>query len=364
MTEEIADKRVTHSEMQCADKCKRMWFFAYIRGLRTILAAAPLRIGSAIHLGLHWAKQRQMGLQPDWDDEEITQRVLVEYDKTKPDSQDQLYSWEIERATIAAMFTGYFWRWSEANDFVIKQSEMKFNLPIINPATGRASRTSTSAGAIDGEVELPDSRLAVIEHKTTSSDLDPDSDYWKRLRIDSQISHYFISARAMGHPVETILYDVIRKPNFKPKQIAVLDYDIKQVVDKDTGERLKNKNGSWKQSVSDKETQKLVTRPETPQEYGERVTIDMGERPDFYFQRKEIPRIASDIEEYQYELWQKTRIMHECKINNRYPRDTTACIGFGRCPYFNLCTTGFNCESQEVPEGFKIVSDKHQELID
>ena len=136
----------------------------------------------------------------------------------------------------------------------------------------------------------------------------------------------------------------------------------KQVFSKETGERVLNLNGSVKQSVADKDTQYLLTRDETPDEYGERIMQDIGIRPDFYFARREIPRLESDIVEYQHELWQMAHIINDCRKHNRYPRNTDACIGFGKCDYFDVCTGGYDINSGIAPDGFIKVENIHQEL--
>jgi hypothetical protein len=69
---------------------------------------------------------------------------------------------------------------------------------LINPATGRASQTRQLGGKLDVLVRDQDSRALIIEHKTSSEDLGPGSDYWRRLRMDPQISTYFVGARALG----------------------------------------------------------------------------------------------------------------------------------------------------------------------
>ena len=112
---------------------------------------------------------------------------------------------------------------------------------------------------------------ALLENKTTSFDLD-DPFYWQRLSIDNQISLYWDALKSIGYAPDTILYNVVRKSDKRPATVPLLDSkNLKQVVDIVTGQRIENKNGSWKQSVNNKESQKLLTRPETPQEYGQRV---------------------------------------------------------------------------------------------
>ena len=332
------DKRLTYSEMSTVDKCLRKAFLCYQLGLRPKRDAKPLRIGSTIHKALDYYKR---GSTPD----EATKRIMFEYSETMPLYEEYMYDWEIERATISAMLTGYFWRWSEMDkDMKIIVSEQTFDLEIINPDTGRRSRTSTVAGKTDGICELLDGRLAIMEHKTNSEDLSAESDLWKSLRIDNQISLYFLAAKRMGYDVQTVLYDVLRKPTKLPFKATPHD------------KRKYKKDGSLYANMRDKS--------ETPDEYSARIVEDMGNNPDFYFARKEIPRIESDLKEFEYDLWQKTQIIHQCKINNRWPRATGACRGFGKCQYFGLCTSGYDVKSGIVPEGFIQIDDVHTELIE
>ena len=352
---------ITNSMMQTGKTCMRKLQLAYELRFRRIRDAAPLRIGAAIHYGLDLYKKNIMEGKKN-PAEGVIDAVMLKYNEYEPDEQHRR-EWEVERVTIAAMLSGYFWRWGE-RDKEIKylETESKFEQPIVNPATGKKSRLANVAGVKDGIVDC-DGVLMLLEHKTTSYDIDPESDYWKRLRIDSQVSLYVLAARQSGCDIETILYDVLRKPTIKPKRIPVLDAEgMKQVYNNETGERELNKNGSFKQSIADKDTQYLLTRDETPDEYGKRITEDMGERPDFYFARREIPRLDDDLAEYQYELWQMNHIIHDCRKHNRYPRNTQACIGFGRCDYFDVCTGGYDINSGVVPDGFIRVDNIHSEL--
>ena len=71
-------------------------------------------------------------------------------------------------------------------------------------------------GQIDELVRTPDGRRGIIERKTTSDSLEPDSEYWKKLRLDVQVGLYGLAA---ARP-DFILYDVVRKPTIAPKAIA------------------------------------------------------------------------------------------------------------------------------------------------
>jgi hypothetical protein len=215
---------------------------------------------------------------------------------------------------------------------------------------------------MDAIVTLPDSRLALEELKTCGQDIGPESDYVKRLRIDAQISLYFDAAKKTGHDVQTVLYDIIRKPTIRPKSIPVLDdAGLKIVLDQTNGQRVFKKDGEPRRSATDGQIMQI--RIELPQEYGDRLTADIGERPDFYFARYEIPRLDADLIEARFEFWQMGQLLRDCEKFGRWPRNTGSCIGFGRCPYFELCTGGYEIESGIIPAGFVRVDDVHQELV-
>lgn len=349
-----SDSRLTHSEMITAQNCLRKNYLAYGLGIRPVIENQNLRFGAAFHAGLDLHKQRLMEGHELLTDGEILAAVLTN------SNPEQVY----DEAALRAMLGGYFWRWNQMDrEIEWIASELQFEMPLINPETNRSSQTFTLAGKIDGIARLPSGHLAVVEHKTTSSDIDQESDYWRRLRIDSQISLYYLAARHLGYDVQTVLYDVTRKPRLEAKQVPVLDADgLKQVVDRTTGQRIENTNGTWKQSVYEANTQMLLTRPETPDELAERICQDLADRPDYYFSRREIPRLEADLEEYRYEVWQLAGLLRDCHRTGRWPRNTSACIGFGRCGYFDLCTSGYEINSGVLPEGYMVVDSIHQEL--
>ena len=353
----LRDKRLTHSQMQTVMACPWKGYLAYGLGLRRETDAKPLRIGSAMHLGYDLRAKGEPA-------EQSTLGAIARYDDQRFTGGDQ-FSHDIERETVARMLTMYFWYWQEPDAAIeIVGAEQSFEIPIVNPATSRASRTFTLAGKIDKIVRLPDGRLAVMEHKTTSSDLDIGGDYWRRLRIDSQISIYYMAAQRLGYDVQTVIYDVVRKPEIRPKQLPLLDkYNLKIVLDQD-GQRVIKKDGVPRQSGDNFRGYKLQTRLETPQEYGERLTNDMAARPEWYFCRRDVTRTPDDIAESQHDLWHFAKTLHECDRHGRWPRNTRSCIGFGKCQYFDLCADRIDVLSGDVPNGFMTVDDVHQELIE
>jgi RecB family exonuclease len=343
-------ERLTNSRISSFKKCRKLHWFEYEIGLRKVRDSKALRMGSAFHDALDVLKKG--GALEDG-----VAIVRDTYDATEPPGE--LYDWVMERETIVALVVGNLWRWGDDRLEII-ESEFEFNLPLVNPATGRKTPNFTLAGKIDGIIRLEDGRLAVLEHKTTSEDFHEGTPYHRRLFLDSQLTTYVYAARRMGFDVSTCLYDVTRKPLLKPTPVPLLDEDgLKVILDKD-GNRVKNKNGSWRQVQSIDDGMILRSRPMMPEEWSDKVLGDVSERHHFYFGRIEIPRLDSDIDEYVAEIWDVQRTIAEAKNSGRWfktvSRDT--CV---YCPYFDLCLSKWS-PSDPIPEGFHILEDPHPEL--
>lgn len=352
---------ITNSRLTCVKTCPRKHWFAYEIGLRHIDDRKPLRMGSAYHEGLDWLSKGHP-LNAALADGLGVYETLPGWCKTDED----FYSWSMERETVRRMICGYAWRWS-ADAPLVLASELSFDLPIINPATGAASRTFRWRGKIDRIWSIADeeniSKIVVGETKTTSEDIEPESDYWTRLRRDHQISGYVLAAQKLGYRVDTVLYDVIKKPTIKPKQIPLLDDQGQKQVFDPAGNRIFNKsNGKPRQTASLEDNWVIKTRPETTDEYGARVFSEMGADPDRWFARKEIPRLIGDLDEFQEELWMQAEEMRERRTKGRWFRNTSACKTFNSlCEYNDICDTWKL--GSPLPLGFQIVDDVHQELV-
>lgn len=356
---------LTNSRMQKFKTCPRAHRFAYELGLRRDRDATALRIGGCVHKALErlWGKER--GDTPL----AIALGVVADNYATLPawvTNVDAEREWNYERETVAALIQGYWNRWSGETP-TAEAVELPFTAPIVNPETGGTSRTFQLAGKIDAIATLADGRLAVVEHKTTSDDLGADSDYWKRLRIDPQISGYMLGAKEIGFDCQTVLYDVIRKPTIRPEQIPLIDADGFKVVLNDAGERvfLTNKAGERTKPRETGDAEKgwvLQKRPMSPEEWWKKLSDDIASRPDWYYQRREIARLDADMESYAAELWQMSELIREARTKERWPRNTTACIGMSRCDYLDICHLGLEAGVDETPEGFVRLEHVHPEL--
>ncbi len=366
MTQSTTDNRLTNSRLRTARTCLRKHLLQYELGIRAVRDAKPLHIGAAIHVGLE-AYYTHL----DRDVEAAVLAALESYDTNPPLAGDDEaeHEWQCNRMMVATMLRLYFWRWKDHDDQIEWLAvEQEFTHPIVNPETGRAGRIFEMAGKIDGIVVLPSGKVAIVEHKTASEDISTVGNYWRKLRMDGQVSTYWIAAQQMGYEPQEVLYDVIRKPQFRPSSSVPMldDMGVKIVLDAD-GNRVKKKNGEWRQTADKEKGYVLQTRRETPEEYAQRVWEAVTAAPDEYFVRRSVPRLQSDLDEYAFDVWQLQGMLRECQRIDRWPRNQDACITiYGPCEYFDLCADGFDVEQYKLsgmlPDGYHATDTVNHEL--
>lgn len=341
--------------MALAKKCLRAHYYGYELMISKDNIGEPLRVGSAFHLGADMlAKGHSL------DDVLHTIRTSYSLMPVWVQTPDDEREWHTECEYAVAIVAAYHWRWQNSEIKVIA-TEQEFEIPLVNPETGAASRIWTDRGKIDKIVELPDGRLAVEEHKTTSDSIDTDSDYWKRLRLDSQISRYVLAARSLGYDVQTVIYDVVRKPAHSPCQIPILDKNGLKIVTDADGNRICLANGKPRQAADREKGWTLKTRVETPEEYGQRVYRELYQNYDKYFARREIPRLESDLDEFRMEMWQQQKLIRWCQNTGVWFRNTDACLHPYRCEFADICLNNVN-PLVNLPAGYIKREQVHPEL--
>jgi hypothetical protein len=351
----MASSLLTHSRMSCSKTCLRKHYYQYELGVRKDRDSQPLRMGRWVHeCADMFAKKVPV--------EEICNRIRTAYSETPAwvTTPELLDEWMVECETVIQLGFGHAWRWSEDGYDVIA-SELEFRLPCVNPDTGAKSLIWVLGGKCDRIVRLPDGRLALWELKTTSDPIDPDSDYWRRLRIDQQISMYYLACRELGYDISTVIYDVIKKPTIKPLQIPLLDENGIKIVLDSNGDRVYLQNGKPRQAGDEKQGWVLQHRLQTAGEYSDRLYNHIRANPDNYFARHEIPRLEQDLKEFSYEVWQIQKLLRNCQKTGHWYRNTTACISPWRCEYLEICTQGIDL-SEDVPQGFVKLNNVHPEL--
>lgn len=286
---------MTASRMACLLDCPRKHYWRYECGLRRETDALALRFGTAWHAAME-ARWQKLSF-----DDALKAALATASDFD-----------EATVATLSGLLAGYYARWA---DDPVKElcAEVEFRSPLAN------SRTFDVAGKIDGLGILHDGRLALVEHKTTSADVGPDSDYWLRLRSNPQINQYVLAARSLGWDVAAAVYDVARKPSIR------------------------------------------VKKDETPEAFGIRLAEDAQARPEFYFARREVPILEDDLEEFGIQRLELARMILNFRAASR--RSRLPHHGWPRhlaemqcrfCDYESFCLQNIVPDPALPPAGFRV----------
>jgi hypothetical protein len=245
-------------------------------------------------------------------------------------------------AKAAGLFTG----WTRAIRPVLEthdvlEVEREFSFPFLNPETEGESRSFVEAGKIDAIIRHKLTGIVkVLEHKTTADSVAPESNYWARLAMDSQITKYILGARHLGYgEVNTVLYDVIRKPSYKLSNIPVLDEIGLKIVRDAAGIRVTTSDGKkWRQTGDTAQGWAVESRLETPAELSYRVADEVQSAPAEYFAQHEVGRTDSQLLEYMEDAWAQGQMILYFRKRNLWPRNPSACSQFGNCEFFDLCS--------------------------
>lgn len=312
-------RNLTSSMRSKFSACHRAFKFCYQDLKRPVKTSDALTFGKAFHefLEAYWTGKEGPEEMPSTGD-------------------------EFQDMTLLALFEGYKARWGaeDAAKYEKVAAEVGFTAPLMNPETGGTSKTFQLAGKIDAIAkEKATGKTLIVEHKTTSQDIGPGSDYWRKLPIDGQVSGYYVGAKASGYEVENCLYDVVRKPALNPYKATPED------------KRKYNKDGSLSKACRESD--------ETAQEWYERVKADIASRPDYYFQRLEIARSENDLVEYLFDMWATAREIADAVRLNRWSRNPQSCSLFGQCEYFDVCT---GCADIDDVTLFRTAEKENEEL--
>ncbi len=267
--------RLSDSGVKAYRNCPRSYYWSRVRGIRLIRETpAELHAGKLWHLALAaWFMTRD------------TDQVAAALE-AKADAE--------QYSRTMAMFLGYKARWGDSFP-LFSLHEQEIEVPIINPDTGRRSRSFIQFGYLDMLARHHDGKVWLWEHKTTSQIT---GQYLERLWGDSQITGYVAALQFMGIDVAGVVYDVAQKP------------------------RLRQRKG------------------EAVEDFWDRLTAWHLEHPEAYA-REEVVISDRQIEDWRRDLWQTTQGILRCHRSGVWPRNTSRCYDWYReCQYASLCRTG------------------------
>jgi hypothetical protein len=250
---------------------------------------------------------------------------------TTPDERTALIA-----AKCRGLMRGYDARWRDVAWETVSVEE-EFHLPIINPETGRPSRSFTQAGKYDGIIRYRESgKTYLLEHKTTSEDLsDVNSPYMRQLAVNGQVNHYMTASWQSGLKLDGTIYDCIRKPAIRPRKITVAEQKVLATW------------GTY-YGVQVPDSARTATE-ETPDLYEIRLGQDCIDNPSKYFQRRTIPRLDHDLLNYAEQLWFVAEsIRWTQKDEKRAFKNTGACISYSTpCEYLGICSGSESLEDDK-----------------
>lgn len=317
-------RRLTQTEYHTHRRCEERHRLRYEEGLVGPRRSAALSIGSAFHTGLE-------NLSP-----QLARQAILEPEGGHSDAVD-MQTLEIQAEVAYIMVDVAIHHWGF--DFFPEHREIAFEIPLVNPHTGKASTVHSFAGVMDGfsreGQRSPgnpfDQMLAgdteknnyggswivptVYEWKTTGQD-PTSTKFTEKWLIDGQISLMMDGASAKFNTrVLNAIVGVVRKPTIR------------------------------------------LRKNESVAEYLDRVREQYQERADTMLRLIHITRTGEQLQRHRYELWEFHKRLLALRRLDAFPlRNTNACLDFGGCPYFNLCT------GHVGPEAFQVLSDVHPEL--
>jgi len=306
---------ITTSEIRTYQRCREEHRLTYLQGWRAAEPATALAFGTAIHAGLEtW-----------WYPSELPLRLATSVGAQKASALGlDMY----DRVAVQVMLEAYHERWQgERDDYIVRSLETNFCRDRAGYQLG---------GRYDGLIEADrPRRLLVLEHKTTSEEIAPGTDYWSHLALDRQIDHYLIASGASG-----VLYDVLRKPKIRPERMTPI------------GKQKRKKDGGLYAGQRDAD--------ESPHEWEARLRAAYAdEEQGPWFVRREVVRLPHELERANRELDQLAHEILAAQEHRPAPRTADACKRYGRrCDYWLACTG--QAELQELP--LRRATTTHEEL--
>lgn len=327
----IADS-YTNSSTSCARSCPRKYQLSYIERLKSDAPdSEALTVGSCWHGMLDAHNQNALNGGSDG-----YESAYAYADKHAP---SELWAEKLKR-----LFVGYWWYWKD-DQLELIRSERAFEVVV----DGIVMR-----GQIDREVRTPDGRVGIIESKTTSEDLAPDSFYWDRIRMGTQAGIYRSVTEA-----SFLIFDVVKKPGIKPKAITKKDLS-----------RMENELGDLgactyqlEQFSREEFEEARAAGQESIRMYGARLSALIYENPAKVYGRQEVP-FAADSQKHLWRDIQATVCTLEGYENEGYyPRNPDACFTYNTpCQFAQLCKDNYVPIPGNVPNGFLVRDNLHPEL--
>jgi hypothetical protein len=394
----MSENKVGHvsaSSISSFKACPIRYRIAYVEGLRVAQEPQPLRFGTAWHKGLQVLAAPLNTISSDCGPGgnappvriteenrlEIAVELATDVYTTVPDWADPT-EWAVERETIAAALAVYHWLYPLASsEYETVATELQFDLPLVNPETGRPTPNYRRVGQIDRVIRSKaNGCLLIQEHKSTSKSIDSGSTYWLRLRKDTQSKFYINAGRDLQsigdkgldpRAISGLLHDVFHKPGIKPSKLTQAEsaefvktgdycgqkFEVQYTAPSHNAMPLVTGgqclvDGIAAEIEPGKKEGTFALR-ETPGMFGTRLLQDMTARPEFYFARKEVAFTDQELLAFQYQVWALQRNMSEMERTGFWWENEQQCEATFKCAYCSLCYNNVDVFNGQTPPEFK-----------
>ncbi len=277
-------RHLSHSETVSFLTCPRLHFYSYRLRREPKVTAEPLLVGRRIESVI---KRIWLGESPDLSDLPPEERAIC---KAYP----------------------VWWR---HHTLRVKRIDIPFQVEIGG---------ILYVGEMDGDGEDKGEEV-IVELKTTSDDVSVGSSYWPRIvEMDPQVTTYLMAARAQGRNLRRVVWDVIRKTTLERFTATPPD-----------------KRKYTKPTKVDPVSRLYANQhdhDETDDEFELRVLEDIAEKPEKYFQRRDIVRYESEHKAHLRDIAGVVRLMQFVEQMSETPRNLNACWKWGRpCGFLPVC---------------------------
>lgn len=206
--------KISTSKIKCYKSCKRLYFLRYVEGLEYVPTVQALEDGKTYHSKL----------------EQLYNEGWFSIDEENP-----------KVSAMACAYEKYIY-----SQFRVNRAEEWFELQL--------NEDHTLVGRYDGIADDG----CVVEHKTTSTDVD--DEYIYNLQWDEQILNYMLASGK-----NKIYYTVCKKPTIRQKQNETAEEFLNRCIawyDEDTDKKIRviSVERSQKEIAEQKEALKAIAR--------------------------------------------------------------------------------------------------------
>lgn len=326
-------RQTSYSGWNLFRNCRKAAYWRYIEGLRSLDRPEALAQGDAVHQALEAyyaadlddaAAYRAIDLAifgESLPDDAAPLHVAMMADELLPcwwheSTPEQRHRWHITTAMLAAYMHRY-----PSESWRTVSVEADFEGEIVNPATGKHSRSFTLRGRVDGIVKTDDGYF-LIEHKTTSR---MDGGYLERLWMDMQIQLYSLYFKPDGQQISGVIYNILSKPALRQRDGESEDEFEARKADMKMPARAKRRG------------------PESDRDFQLRLAAWFA-ADDTRFHRETLYFTPDDLREMRAQLWELTQQWLDAARSRDgagWYKNTSHCFAWNRpCEFLPLCRSG------------------------